>query len=57
MSAIQSLPVTHRQLIVLMLEGLSHAEIADVMGITENNAAVRLTRARKALKDALGARP
>jgi RNA polymerase sigma factor (sigma-70 family) len=57
MSAIQSLPVTHRQLIVLMLEGLSRAEIAEVMGITENNVAVRLTRARKALKDELGVRP
>ena len=57
MSAIQSLPVTHRQMIVLMLEGLSHAEIAEVMGITENNLAVRLTRVRKALKDALGVRP
>jgi RNA polymerase sigma factor (sigma-70 family) len=57
MSAIQSLPVTHRQVIALALEGLSHAEIAEVMGITENNAAVRLTRIRKALKDALGERP
>lgn len=54
MSAIQSLPLTHRQTIVLALEGLSHAEIAEVMGITENNVAVRLTRIRKALKDALG---
>jgi RNA polymerase sigma factor (sigma-70 family) len=51
---IQSLPVPHRQMIVLMLEGLSHREIGDVLGITENNVAVRLTRARKALKDALG---
>jgi RNA polymerase sigma factor (sigma-70 family) len=57
MSAIQSLPVTHRQMIVLVLEGLSHAQIAEVMGITENNVAVRLTRARKALKGALGVRP
>jgi RNA polymerase sigma-70 factor (ECF subfamily) len=57
MSAIQSLPVTHRQMIVLMLEGLTHAEIADVTGITENNVAVRLTRARKALKDAMGVMP
>jgi RNA polymerase sigma factor (sigma-70 family) len=56
MSAIQSLPVTHRQMIVLALEGLSQAEIAEVMGITENNVAVRLTRIRKALKDALGER-
>ena len=56
-SAMQSLPVTHRQMVVLMLEGLSHAEMAEVLGITENNVAVRLTRARKALKDALGVRP
>ena len=57
MSAIQSLPVTHRQMIALMLEGLSHMEIAEVVGITENNVAVRLNRARKALKDAMGVRP
>jgi RNA polymerase sigma factor (sigma-70 family) len=57
LSAIQSLPVTHRQMIVLMLEGLSHAEIAEVVGITENNVAVRLNRARKTLKDALGGKP
>lgn len=57
MSAIQSLPVTHRQMIVLTLEGFSHGEIAEVVGITENNVAVRLARARKALKNALGAKP
>jgi RNA polymerase sigma-70 factor (ECF subfamily) len=57
MTAIQSLAVVHRQMIVLMLEGLSHAEIAEVVGITENNVAVRLNRARKALKDAMGVRP
>lgn len=57
MSAIQSLPVAHRQMIVLMLEGLSHAQMAEVLGITENNVAVRLNRARKMLKDALGDRP
>src|ERR1700689_4522952 len=57
LSAIQSLPVAHRQMIVLMLEGLSHAEIAEVLGVTENNVAVRLNRARNMLKDALGERP
>ena len=57
MSAIQSLPVAHRQMIVLMLEGLSHAQMAEVLGITENNVAVRLNRARNMLKDALGERP
>jgi RNA polymerase sigma-70 factor (ECF subfamily) len=53
-SAVQCLPVAHKQMIVLMLEGLSHAEIGAVLGITENNVAVRLTRARKALKEAMG---
>lgn len=55
--AVQSLQVAHRQVIVLMLEDLSYAEIADVLGITENNVAVRVNRAKKALKDALGVRP
>jgi RNA polymerase sigma-70 factor (ECF subfamily) len=56
MLAIRSLPVAQRQMIVLMLEGLSHAQMAEVLGITENNVAVRLNRARNMLKDALGAR-
>jgi len=53
-SAIQALPVAQRQIIVLMLEGLSHAEMAEVLGTSENNIAVRLTRAKNALKQALG---
>jgi RNA polymerase sigma factor (sigma-70 family) len=55
LAAIQTLPVGYRQIIMLLLEDLSHAEIAEVLGITENNVAVRLNRARKALKQALGA--
>lgn len=54
LAAIQSLPVGHRQIIMLLLEDLSHAQIAEVLGISENNVAVRLNRARKALKLALG---
>lgn len=53
-AAIQLLPVAYRQIVTLVLEDLSHAEIADVLGISENNVAVRLNRARKALKAALG---
>ena len=53
-SAVQSLPVAHKQMIVMMLEGLSHADIGEVLGITEKNVAVRLTRARKALKETMG---
>jgi RNA polymerase sigma-70 factor, ECF subfamily len=54
MSAIHTLPVAHRQIIGLMLEDFSYAEMAEVLGISENNVAVRLNRARKALKAALG---
>jgi RNA polymerase sigma factor (sigma-70 family) len=57
LSAIHSLPIAYRQMIQLLLEDLSHAEIAEILGITENNVAVRLNRARKALKDALGTKP
>jgi RNA polymerase sigma factor (sigma-70 family) len=55
-SAIQRLSLSYRQVVMLMLEDLSHAEIAEVLGITETNVAVRLNRARKMLKEALGER-
>ena len=53
-AAVQSLPIGLRQVVVLTLEGLSNAEVADIIGISENNVAVRLTRARAALGRALG---
>jgi RNA polymerase sigma-70 factor (ECF subfamily) len=53
-AAVQELPIAMRQVVVLTLEGLSNAEVADIIGITENNVAVRLTRARTALTHALG---
>jgi RNA polymerase sigma-70 factor (ECF subfamily) len=52
-SAIQRLPLAYRQVVMLMLEELSHREIAEVLGITETNVAVRMNRARKALKEIL----
>lgn len=52
-AAIQTLAPPHREVIILTLEELSIAEIAEVIGISENNVAVRLSRARKALKQAL----
>jgi RNA polymerase sigma factor (sigma-70 family) len=57
LAAIRSLPVAYRQLLTLTLEELSQAEIAQVLGITENNVAVRLSRAKKALREALGSQP
>ncbi len=52
-SAVLALPLEARQVISLTLEGLSPKEIAEVLGITENNAAVRLSRARRALRQVL----
>ena len=51
--AVQRLSVTYRQVITLSLEGLSYAEIADVLGISESNVGARLTRARTMLRKML----
>jgi RNA polymerase sigma factor (sigma-70 family) len=48
--AVRALPLTLRQVVTMSLEGLSHREIADVLGITENNVAVRTNRARAAMR-------
>jgi DNA-directed RNA polymerase specialized sigma24 family protein len=50
---VRRLPEGARQVVILSLSGLGAAEIGEVLGITENNAAVRLSRARRALKDLL----
>jgi len=51
--AVHRLPLNHRQVVTLMLEGLSYSEIGDVLGITETNVGVRLTRARQLLRHLL----
>jgi RNA polymerase sigma factor (sigma-70 family) len=57
LAAIRVLPVNYRQVLTLALEDLAPAEIAAVIGVSENNAAVRLNRARKALRGILEERP
>jgi RNA polymerase sigma-70 factor (ECF subfamily) len=52
--AVLRLPLEPRQVLTLTLEGLTPREISDVLGITENNVAVRLSRARRLLREALG---
>lgn len=54
--AIRELPVIHREVLVLFLEGLDYGEIAAVVGISESNVGVRLNRARQKLKALLGDR-
>jgi RNA polymerase sigma-70 factor (ECF subfamily) len=49
-AAIRALPLAQRQVLTLALEELPHAEIAEVLGTRVENVAVRLTRARAALR-------
>jgi RNA polymerase sigma factor (sigma-70 family) len=54
MAAILKLPMVYRQVITMALDELPQSEIAAVLGITENNVAVRLNRARRLLREQLG---
>jgi RNA polymerase sigma factor (sigma-70 family) len=51
--AVRGLPLPFRQVITLALEDLPHSEIAAILGISENNVAVRMNRARNLLKETL----
>ncbi len=51
--AVRCLAANLREPVVLRLEGLTDREIAEVLGLTPGNVAVRLTRARHALRVAL----
>jgi RNA polymerase sigma-70 factor, ECF subfamily len=48
-TAIRALQPAQRALVLLYLEGLSYAEMADVVGISEANVGVRLHRIKKEL--------
>ncbi len=48
-SAIQKLPKGDAALVLLYLDELSYREMAEVLGISENNVGVKLNRAKKAL--------
>jgi len=51
--AIRRLPLPYRQIITLALEEMSYSEIAQVLGVTETNAGVRMNRARQLLRKLL----
>jgi RNA polymerase sigma factor (sigma-70 family) len=53
-SAVHSLPLPLRQVMVLAFEGLANDEIATVLGLTSGNVGVRLHRGKALLKSALG---
>ena len=55
-AAVATLSETLRSVFVLRdIEGLSTAEVAEVLGLTETNVKVRLHRARLALREKLSA--
>jgi RNA polymerase sigma factor (sigma-70 family) len=47
---LRALPLGQRQVLALALEGVPHAEIAAIVAITPENVAVRLGRAKDALR-------
>jgi len=53
-AAVRRLAPLDRALVLLVLEGKTHAEIAAVTGLSPGNVAVRLSRGREALRQQLG---
>lgn len=54
MAAVRRLPLTYRQPVMLVLEGLTFEEVGQVLGITSNAVGVRMSRAKQLLKDWIG---
>jgi len=52
-AATQQLPLPQRQVIFMLLEGFTYAEIAETLEIAPNALALRLSRAKTALKAAM----
>jgi RNA polymerase sigma-70 factor (ECF subfamily) len=52
-AAIRQLPKTEAALVLLYLDDMSYRQIAEVLGISENNVGVKLNRAKKALGELL----
>jgi RNA polymerase sigma factor (sigma-70 family) len=50
---VRKLPLSMREVAILMLEGFTAGEIADTLGISANAVAIRATRARELLRVAM----
>jgi RNA polymerase sigma factor (sigma-70 family) len=57
LDATRRLPVPQKEVIILVLEGFSYAEIAEMLNIAPNALALRLSRAKAALKKMLERQP
>jgi RNA polymerase sigma factor (sigma-70 family) len=53
-AAVRTLPLAYRQTALLTLEGLTPREIADVLGISTNAVAIRMSRAKTLLRELIG---
>ena len=53
-AALRQLPTLDFQIVTMHLDGLSYAEIADVVGLTQTNVGARLSRVREGLASRLG---
>lgn len=51
--ALREMPAPERALVVVLLDGLSDREMAEVTGMTENHVGVTLTRARRRLAQSM----
>ena len=50
LAAVRALSLPYRQVITLVLEDLTHEEIAEALGLTVTNVGVRVNRAKAQLK-------
>jgi RNA polymerase sigma-70 factor (ECF subfamily) len=57
LAAVRALPLAYRVTALLTLEGLTPGEIADVLGISTNAVAIRLSRAKEHLRKLIGDQP
>lgn len=53
LEAVRRLPLSYRETVMLALEGLTVGEIADVLGISANGVAIRLSRGKELLRQLL----
>jgi RNA polymerase sigma factor (sigma-70 family) len=52
-AAVLRLPIAYREVAVLLLEGLSIAEVCETLGLSQNAVSIRATRARQLLRELL----
>lgn len=53
LQAVRALPLSIRQVMVLLLEGVEQNEIAEVLGISHGNVRVRISRGKQLLKEVM----